>query len=195
MIHQCSKPNNILTSPLIEGWYTTSGPTPTGMTGPDVPFEGTHFAYMESSGPAPTNSTFSIQTPVVSIPTRGSTNLSLSFLMFGGDIGSFNIEVLQGTNIDVVFTRNGQQHTDGTFSSWEQTSLDLSSYAGTDVSIQFRAMKLNTGLGDIAIDDISICHTPEPIPTLGSWALIGLALAMMILGLVSLKSRPIRAID
>ena len=144
-------------APLIEGWYTTSGPTTTMATGPEVPAAGTHFAYMESSGPAPSNSTFRIQTPIVSIPTDGTTALSLSFLMFGSDIGSFEIQVLDGNSIDPIFMRSGEQHSDGTLGSWEAISLDLSAYAGSDIQIQFQGMKLISGLGDIGIDEIIFC--------------------------------------
>jgi len=181
---------NMLSGTLVEGWYTTTGPTETAMTGPDVPADGTHFAYMESSGPAPSNSTFSIQTPLVSIPIVGTTALNLSFLMYGSDIGSLTIEVLQGPSTDVIFARSGPQHPDGSLSSWEEISLDLTDYAGTSARIQFTGMKQINNLADIGLDEIVVCHTPARVPTLGTWALISLALCLTTFAVVSLLSRP-----
>jgi hypothetical protein len=179
---------NMLGGGLAEGWLTSTGPSSAAGTGPQAPFAGTHYAYMESSGPAGVNSTYSLQTPSINMPADGQVQLNLSYLMYGSDIGSFNIEVLQGATTDTIFRRTGQQHADGAVTSWEAISADLSTYAGTSIRIQFTGMKMVSGLGDIAIDEVQVCYTPiSRVPTLGTWALICLGLLMLILGLAAIQ--------
>ncbi len=140
---------------------------------------------MESSGPAPTNAIFSIRTPIIEVPTSGSTSLHLAYLMYGSDVGSFAVEVIKDAIIDTIFKRDGGQHLDGSLSSWEDISLGLNSYTGASIQLQFSGMKLITGLGDIAIDNVQVCHLASPItpiPTMGFCALIGMGIVILIIG-------------
>jgi len=186
---------NMLGGGLAEGWLTATGPSITPGTGPQAPFAGTHYGYMESSGPAGVNSTYSIQTPSIDVPADGQVQLNLSYLMYGSDIGSFNIEVLQGAIKDTIFRRTGQQHTDGAVTSWEAISADLSAYAGTSIQLQFTGMKMVSGLGDIAIDEVQVCYTQPvtTVPTLGEWAIIVLGMLMLIVGLVAIQESVLSA--
>jgi len=174
---------------LVEGWTTQTGPTPTGLTGPEMAFEGSHYLYMETSGPAGSGASYSVSMPMVAIPTEGSTSLNFALLMYGADMGSLNIEVLSSTGLDTIFTQVGERHADGSASSWEEISVDLSAYAGTSVQIQFTGMKMISGVADIAIDDVKVCYSASVItvPTLGEWSFILMVLLISIIGVASLR--------
>ena len=86
----------LLAPPLREGWYVQTGPSP-GVpgTGADSAFSGSHYIYFESSGPAPVNSVFSINTPSISL-FDVNTSIRFRVLMHGTNIGSLKVNVLSG---------------------------------------------------------------------------------------------------
>ncbi len=175
------------TSVLVEGWLTESGPTMTPLTGPEGAFMGTHYLYMETSGPAPVNASFSVSTPSISIPGTGTTTLSLAYLMYGADMGTFLIVINSGTATDTIFTRSGQQHADGSIDSWEEITLSLNDYKNASIAITFIGMKNISGLSDMAIDEVQVCHINQTIPTLGQWGVIILLLLLLSIAIVGIR--------
>ena len=86
----------LLDPPLREGWHVQSGPSPDAPgTGADTAFSGAHYIYFESSGPAPVNSVFSVNTPPISL-FDVNTSIRFKVLMHGDDIGSLKVNVLSG---------------------------------------------------------------------------------------------------
>ncbi|MEL6122755.1 MAG: hypothetical protein AAFR14_03465, partial [Bacteroidota bacterium] len=55
--------------------------------------------------------------------------------------------------------------------------------------IEFVATKpFDPNIGDVAIDNVIVCSTADPIPTLGQWSLIIMVLTFMVVGVIGLRS-------
>ena len=62
------------------GWILThSGPTPTSGTGPDDSFDGSYYAYAETTAPNHPGSTFGLVTPKLDADDIGGPDFSASF--------------------------------------------------------------------------------------------------------------------
>lgn len=173
--------------PLSEGWILQSGASPDAPnTGANGPFSGTHFAYMETNGPAPVNSTFKINTPAITL-TQENPTIRFRVLMHGSGIGQLKVNVLSGPGFGVsetVLTLTGEQHASSDTSNWEEAFIDIRKYSRQTVKVEFEGMKTNNGLGDIAIDLVQVC-SETIVPTIGEWGLIVLGLILMIFGIIS----------
>ena len=180
----------LLDPPLVEGWNLTMGPTTgTPGTGADGPFSGTHFAYMETSGPAPINSVFKINTPPIEI-FDVLTSIRFRVLMHGSGVGSLRVNVLSGpgfTTVENVLEITGEQHATSGVGEWQEAFIDIRSYDSGLIKVEFEGMKGSNGLGDIAIDLVEVCSEPI-VPTLGEWGVICLALLVLILGVVGIQA-------
>lgn len=175
-------------SPFLEGWILADGLTPTDETGPDAPFDGSHYAYFESSGPAPDNAMFQISTPPINLPdSRFGTALTFRLLMHGDETGSLMINAISGGVTTQLLTAVGEQHADGSIANWEEVYIDLTSLENQEIEIQFVGMKSIGDMGDIAIDQVQICGIASPIPTLSEWGLILLFLILSIIGLIYIR--------
>ena len=183
----------LLAPPFREGWHVQSGPSPdVPGTGADTAFSGSHYIYFESSGPAPVNSTFAIQTPPISL-TDVNTSIRFRVLMHGGDIGMLNVNVLSGpgfTTSETVMTIVGEQHSSSAFENWEEAFVDIREYDKQPIRVEFEGMKMSTNQGDIAIDLVQVCSEPR-VPTMSEWGLIILSLVLMIFCVVSIQNRSI----
>lgn len=179
-----------------EGWTIANGPStashvnPSDATGPSGPQEGSQYLYYESSGPAAVNAEGTITSPMISIPTDHTASLSFYIFMHGADVNAFDLNVLSGGAEDEVVSYMGERQTSKT-DKWEEVIVDLSSYAGQDIQLQFRAQKNIGGLGDVAIDNVQVTATaiPEPIPTLGEWGIMLLGLSLLIMTIVHAQSQ------
>ncbi len=172
---------------FLEGWILNSDSTETQMTGPEMAFDGDYYLYLETSGPAPINSTYQVTSPMISLSTSGEKGLYFHTLMYGDETGSLTINAITSAGTDQLLVINGEQHSDGSQSNWEEVFVDLSGYNGQDIQIQFVGMKATGNMGDIAIDTIQICEL-RSIPTLNQWGLIILGLTLSILSINTVKS-------
>lgn len=176
--------------PLTEGWILQMGPSPDApSTGADGAFSGDYYAYMETNGPAVTNSVFSINTPPISLSDVNPT-IRFRVLMHGSDIGSLKVNVLSGPGFatsENVLTLTGEQHASSSVANWEEAFIDIRQYTQQTIKVEFEGMKLTTNQGDIAIDLVQVCSEPR-VPTLGQWGLIILGLMLLIVGIVAVKS-------
>ena len=175
--------------PLTEGWILQSGASPDApATGADGAFSGSYYAYMETNGPAPTNSVFKINTPPIPL-TDVNPTIRFRVLMHGSGIGSLKVNVLSGpgfTSSETVLTLNGEQHSSSAVSNWDEAFIDIRQYARQSIKVEFEGMKLLDNQGDIAIDLVQVCSEPR-VPTLGQWSLLILGLILMIFGVASVK--------
>jgi len=180
-------------SPLTEGWILQSGPSPDApSTGADGAASGDYYVYLETNGPAPTMSTYTITTPEIQL-TDAQHSLRFNVLMNGSDIGQLNIKVLSGVGFatsETVLTLTGAQHASSAVSNWEEAFVDLSQYEGQAVQIAFEGMKLTTNQGDIAIDLVQVC-SEAAVPTMGQWGIICLSLLFLIVGIVAIGSKKV----
>jgi len=179
--------------PLSEGWILQSGPSPDApSTGADGAASGQYYVYLETNGPAPTMSTYTITTPEIQV-TGANPSLRFNVLMNGSDIGQLRVDVLSGPGFattETVLTLVGAQHTSSAVSNWTEAFIDLSQFEGQAIMIAFEGMKLTTNQGDIAIDLVQVC-SEVGIPTMGEWGIICLGLLFLIVGIVALSSRRI----
>ncbi|MCD4694631.1 MAG: hypothetical protein K8S16_00210 [Bacteroidales bacterium] len=146
-------------------WTRQTGPTPTSYTGPANAHDGSYYLFTECDYHLPSktanfvcNFNFtSISEPVV----------SFRYHMYGSEMGSFNMDVYDGTSwINSVWSAVGQQHA-SSGAEWSVPTIDLSAYGGmTDIKIRFRG---ETGpatyhdRGDMSIDNIYIQQKSETI--------------------------------
>lgn len=177
--------------PFVEGWILQTGPSPDApSTGADGAFSGSHYIYMETNGLAPTNSTFSINTPAIALTDVNAT-IRFRVLMHGSGIGALKVNVLSGagfTTSDNVLTLVGEQHASSAISNWDEVFIDIRQYAMETIKVEFEGMKLLNNQGDIAIDLVQVCSEPR-VPTMGEWGVICLGLLFLIFGTVAVGSK------
>ncbi|MBU46533.1 MAG: hypothetical protein CMD28_03800, partial [Flavobacteriales bacterium] len=128
------------------GWDNQDYSTGTTGTGPsdDITGGGFYMYYETSGAPAPV---IDITSDSIDISALATPALSFYNHMFGSDIGILNVFV----NGALEWTMSGDQG-----NQWNWTQVDLSSYAGSNVSIMFEATYGNGVLGDIAIDQVCV---------------------------------------
>lgn len=176
--------------PFTEGWILQTGPSPDApSTGADGAFSGSHYVYMETNGLAPTNSTFSINTPPI-VLTDVNTTIRFRVLMHGSGIGQLKVNVLSGpgfTTSENVLTIVGEQHNSSAISNWDEAFIDVRQYSKETIKVEFEGMKMINNQGDIAIDLVQVCSEPR-VPTMGEWGVICLGLFFLIFGVVALRT-------
>ena len=139
-------------------WTRDSGGTASRNTGPATGANGSVFYfYLEtSSGGAFTAG----DSAILLSPVIADSNLSLSFdyHMYGRDIGTLSIDVLESGNwIENVWLLSGQQQVSNA-AAYQRAEVDLSAYSVNQLRI--RATANGNFNGDIAIDNIDIVSTP-----------------------------------
>jgi hypothetical protein len=156
------------------GWILThSGPTPSSGTGPDVAFDGSFYAYAETSTPNHPGSYFGLVTPKLDASDLAGPDFSASFYyhMYGIDVGNLRVQHSEdssfGTGVtDLTVTWNGVpatyiagQQQGASLDPWRQATIDLTSYAGTEFYLRFLYQGGITYLSDVAIDAIEVSGT------------------------------------
>ena len=128
------------------GWVNDQYGTPSGSTGPtdDITGGGFYMYYETSSGYSPT---VDMTSECLDISALANPALSFYTHMYGSTIGTLNVYV----NGDTVWTKSGDQG-----NQWDWNQVDLSAYAGVDVTITFEAFYGGSYTGDIALDNIGV---------------------------------------
>ncbi|MBS3739514.1 MAG: choice-of-anchor J domain-containing protein, partial [Psychroflexus sp.] len=147
-------------------WGTRTGTTGSTGTGPDSANSGANYVFTESSNGSLGDEAFLVS-PLIDLSPLSDPALSFWYHMFGGDIGTINVDVNAGSGYDLaVFTLSGQQQTAGN-EPWIEQFVDLSAYAGQTVQIRFRAVLGDGFGGDIAIDDFKVDEAPSCLTPTG----------------------------
>ena len=138
-------------------WTRDSDGTPSSNTGPSSGANGsTWYVYLEcseSGGGAYTSGDNAILEGPNLDADAYDLELSFYYHMYGGEIGTLNVDVYDGTWNDGVWNLSGPQG-----DVYTQAIVDLSAYTGT-IKLRFRAVAAGGWAGDIAIDDIEISGT------------------------------------
>ncbi len=114
------------------------------------------YVYFEASGGSNANVDTLYSPPIdLSVVTGGAARLTFYYHMFGGSIGTLNVLVDDGTTKTSVFTLSGGQQTSQA-SPWTQVSVDLSSYIGQTINLNFTASALGCCPGDLGIDEVTV---------------------------------------
>jgi len=174
-----------------EGWVIDRDTTFTTGTGPDGAQDGDFYAYCDGSGPVGRNSEARMLSPLIDIPDVNAPVLTFYLNMYGQS-GSFRLNVIPagGSATTVVPTVNGD--VPGGIHGpdvWELIYLDMSAFINQSVQLEFMTNKPSSvNIGDISIDNVTICSSPNTVPTLGEWGIIALFLLLSIFGLVGLRA-------
>ena len=156
------------------GWILThSGPTPSSGTGPDAAFDGSYYAYAETSTPNHPGSYFGLVTPKLDADDVAGPDFSASFYyhMYGINVGNLRVQHSQdptfGAGVtDLTVNWNGSaatfiagQQQGASGDPYRQATIDLTSYAGTEFYLRFLYQGGITYLSDVAIDAIEVSGT------------------------------------
>lgn len=141
-------------------WIRSRFPTLSSNTGPNGANEGTLYAYVEASDI--NNQGFEnrvvMGSPCFEIPLNHTATMSFDYHMFGANMGTLKVTANDGTGWVELWSESGNKG-----ASWfNDTTIDLSQFAGGTVKLRFDA---TTGAGfasDMAVDDVNITVTEIP---------------------------------
>ena len=145
-------------------WDVDNAPTPSFGTGPSAAHSGANYMFTESTG-ATAGDEASLVGATVDL--AGLTNPSLDFFyhMYGATVGSLAVDIAvtgQPYDEDVALI-SGQQQT-AEADPFLQRFVDLSAYAGLEITFRFRVTAGGNASGDVAIDTIRIDEAPSCLP-------------------------------
>lgn len=138
-------------------WTNDRNATGTGNTGPNGPYAGNVYMYLETSCQA--NRTANLETPVFDFTSTSTPQVSFWYHMYGATTGAlfFEASIDSGATWTVLWSRTGQQNTSST-DPWLQAVVNAPTYGGqSNVKFRFRGTSLSTGFtGDMGIDEFLV---------------------------------------
>jgi hypothetical protein len=133
-------------------WSVRSGSTPSSGTGPSSAYEGTYYAYMESSSPNYPSKTAFLKGPSFDLTGRTYAEMMFQYHMYGSYMGTLYVEISDNCeNWTELWSLSGNQG-----NNWYFASIDLSPYIGQVITVRFRGVTGSNYTGDMAIDDIAV---------------------------------------
>jgi hypothetical protein len=138
-------------------WTRNSGSTPSSNTGPTSAFEGSTYAYMESSTPNYSTKSAILNSPCVDLSGESSATFSFAYHMYGATtMGSLELQArANGSGAwTTLWSASGNQG-----NSWFTEDVDLAAYTGGSVELRFSGVTGTTWQGDMAIDALSLSTT------------------------------------
>lgn len=147
-------------------WLVRSGGTPSGNTGPSSGVGGSgQYAYFETSGGFANRNG---DRAYITSPSfeANSTNLSFNYHMYGSDIGSLSVAVLDGGEWNTIWSLSGQQHASNS-SAWSSAEVNLSNYDNEIIKVRFEGEAVGGYRGDIAIDNVQlVSELPDTVTSI-----------------------------
>lgn len=138
-------------------WTNLSGLTPTrqgnaaNATGPTTGSAGSFYMYIETSFPRAVGERAWFQ-KTFDFTERASPQMSFNHHLFGSTIGTLNVLVsANGGAFTNVYSISGNQG-----DVWRLKIIDLSAYAGQNVTIRFEGIVGTNFTGDLAIDNVNV---------------------------------------
>ena len=138
-------------------WTRDSGGTPSQTTGPSSAQDGSFYLYLEASTnvspPGSPNKTAILNSPCIDLSSLSGATLEFGYHMYGATMGSLEVLISNddGANYTSLWSQNGNLG-----NSWNQASLDISSYTGSVVKVQFKGLTGSSWRSDMAIDNIRV---------------------------------------
>ena len=128
------------------GWTANSGATGSFGTGPsdDITGGGSYYYYETSGSPA---SPITMTSECLDLSALTNPCLTFNYHMYGATMGTLDVLV----NDSIEWTLSGDQG-----DVWNMVSVDLSAYAGSNVTISFVGTYGTSFTGDMAIDQIEV---------------------------------------
>ncbi|MFK7920586.1 MAG: T9SS type A sorting domain-containing protein [Bacteroidia bacterium] len=136
-------------------WRLDNGGTPSTNTGPSVDANpgtaGGLYIYLEASSCS--GRTAMLESPCIDLTAATSAELSFSYHMYGGNMGSLHMDVQEDGvwDLDVATPISGDQG-----NAWQNFTLSLAVYSGKIIKLRFRGITGGGFESDIALDDIVI---------------------------------------
>jgi hypothetical protein len=157
LIENCWSSIPSVTTSAYRWNVSTSGTTPSSLTGPTSANSGTNFFFTEASSGA-TGAIAELYTQSVDLTGVNNPKLSFAYHMYGSTMGNLYMDVFDGSAwVNDVDSIIGQQQTTAT-DPWLIKNVDLSSYSGV-IQVRFRSIRSTSFYGDMAIDDITFDST------------------------------------
>ena len=163
-------------------WIINSNGTHSNSTGPASAIEGMYYVYvegifiMEREYP---NKTAILTSPCIDLSTESSAGFSFAYHMDGASMGSLVVEAsTDGSSWTTLWSKSGSQGI-----SWHNSSVDLSAYAGSTVTLRFVGTTGDNFTSDMAVDklhistdtvtciDVTLHLTLDSYPAETSWAI------------------------
>ena len=146
-------------------WTRWSGYTPSGAvagqtTGVSAAQSGSSYLYTEATDPNYPSKTALLAAPF-DFSSLQEPRLWFYYHMCGASIGTLYVEVSPngGASWQLAWSKTGQQQPYST-NGWARQSVNLIAYGGmTNVKIRFRGVTGADGLGDMAIDSVSVTES------------------------------------
>jgi len=138
-------------------WSRDSAGTPSNTTGPSTGQEGAFYLYTEASTnvnpPGSPNKVALLNSPCLDLSSLSGVSLEFGYHMYGATMGTLEVMVStdDGTTYTSIWSRNGDLG-----NTWNQASIDLTTYAGSVVRLQFKGTTGSGWRSDMAIDNIKV---------------------------------------
>jgi hypothetical protein len=144
-------------------WDRDANTTISGSTGPNGPFEGGLYAFLETSSGA-AGATATLDLGPIDASTLTVPALSFWYHMFGATTGTLRVLIsTDGINFTEEWSLTGQQQLSGA-DPWAEVLLPLPAYAGQTLTVRFEGTRGTSFTGDIAIDAIGLNEAPSCFP-------------------------------
>lgn len=146
-------------------WESETLTTPSGSTGPsgDNTNGNTQYLYTEASGDNSPSKVAILQSPCFDISALANPQVSFFYHMFGSNMGSLKVDVLDGDNNvllnDAVSLVGEQQNSSS--DDWKQAFIAVGSLGSDEIIVRFEGTTGSSFRSDISIDDFSLIEQPE----------------------------------
>jgi hypothetical protein len=139
-------------------WLPNRNETYSGYTGPfgdHSALKGGVYMYTEATG-GNLADTSDLISPTLFVNPNDSAFLVFGYHMYGSGIGSLQLDVFDGTLWhNGLFIKSGQQQTSST-NPYVDAVIPLQNFVNDSIILRFRAIRGNSGLGDIAVDAVQV---------------------------------------
>lgn len=135
-------------------WTIHSGSTSSANTGPSGAYNGTYYAYIESSSPNYPSKNFSLLGPCFNTTNASNSYVSFNYHMYGATMGSLSLQLSfdEGNTWTTLWTTSGDKG-----DVWNYQYVTLNSYLDQpSMRIRFYGTTGSSFTSDIAIDDVTI---------------------------------------
>lgn len=144
-------------------WQTGSGATGSSSTGPSGGVGGTgKYLYTEASSGS-NSSLANLVMPEADFSGLTQPALNFSYHMYGNGINELYVLIDDGSQIDTIWSINGQQQTSSA-DPWKEAFVDITAYKSQTAIISFVGKRGSNLRGDISIDDVGIDELPSCLP-------------------------------
>ena len=140
-------------------WTIESGSTLSSSTGPSGDASGSgNYIYTEASY-GDTGDTAELKSQCIDLGSMANPTLTFNYHMYGDSMGDLHVMIsTNGMNFVALESIIGQQDTSET-DSWNLKKIDLSSYSGQTIYLNFMAIRGGSYTSDMALDNISVVNS------------------------------------